>query len=117
MTNPSAGLKCEEAIRCVFDLNNLDIAVYKTLQRIGPSRADVIAQHLNKERSTVYRSLQKLTNCGLCIKQTQTIETGGYYHVYMVNQTKLIKNHLESCLDEWYHHMKHLLIHFEHEIN
>ena len=79
------------------------------------SRRLFVTKQINKERSTVYRSLQKLTNCGLCLKQTKTIPTGGYYHIYVINQTDIVKEHLESCLDEWYHHMKTVLAHFNQE--
>ena len=75
-------LSCQDAVTCIFNLNKLDISVLNKLKELGPVRADEIALHLQRERSTVYRSLQKLKKCGICIKKTKTIEKGGYYHVY-----------------------------------
>ena len=80
---------CDDIIRCVFDFNDLDLNVYKKLKEEGESRADDLSQKLKKERSTVYRSLQKLTSCGLCIKKTNKITTGGYYHTYSSIDIKL----------------------------
>lgn len=65
---------CNDLIKCVFDLNELDLKVYKKLKKKGESRAEILAKHLKRERSTVYRSLQKLTCCGLCIKNNKNYQ-------------------------------------------
>jgi len=97
---------CDDVIQCVFDLNILDLNVYKELKVQGKSRADDLAKKMNRERSTIYRSLQKLTCCELCIKETNTIETGGYYHAYSCNNSKYVKKKLELCVEKWYKSMK-----------
>jgi predicted transcriptional regulator len=86
------------------------------LKQHGQTRADDLARKMNKERSTVYRSLQKLTCCGLCLKKTKKIESGGYYHLYSCIAHKEIKKEMESCIDEWYKQMKNVLKNFEREI-
>ena len=105
----SQPLTCEDAVTCIFNLNNLDILVLNKLRELGPVRTDEIALSLNKERSTVYRSLQKLKNCGICIKKTKTIPKGGYYHVYECCNMKNLKQEAERCLDEWYISLKKTL--------
>ena len=97
---------CDDVIKCIFDFNNLDFNVYKKLKEDGESTAQDLSKKLNKERSTVYRSLQKLTKCGLCIKKTNKIDSGGIYHTYKSVESELIKKKIESCLDEWYKLMK-----------
>ena len=97
---------CNDVIQCIFDLNDLDIKTYKKLKEIGESRADELAKKIKKERSTVYRSLQKLTCSDLCTKETKTIEGGGYYHTYKCNDNKKIKEKIRNCIDEWYERMK-----------
>ena len=104
--NTSNNLSCDEVLKCIFNFNDLDLNVYKKLLEIGKSRADDLALKLNKERSTVYRSLQKLNTCGLCIKKTNKIETGGYYHIYLPIQSKHAKKKLEDCIENWYELMK-----------
>jgi len=109
-------ISCNDVLQCVFELNTLDFNVYKLIKQLGQTRVDDLAQKMNKERSTVYRSLQKLTSCGLCIKRTKTIESGGYYHIYLCNNNNKIKREMESCIDEWYKQMKKTIKNFKEEI-
>lgn len=102
-------MKCDEAIKCVFDLNKLDIKVYNTLKQCGSIRADELATLLQKERSTIYRSLQKLTACRICKKKTKTLKQGGYYHVYEPQPSARVRKEAEHCLDQWYESMKQTL--------
>ena len=43
---------------------------------------DGISKEVDRDRTTTFRSLQKLVSLGLCVKETKTIKEGGYYHVY-----------------------------------
>ena len=104
-----AGFQCDDAVKCVFNLNNLDIIVYKTLKKQGTARADELADLIHKERSTVYRSLQKLMKCGMCIKKTEYIKKGGYYHIYKCCNSNEIKKSAEKCLENWYNAVKQTL--------
>jgi predicted transcriptional regulator len=103
--NPK-NIECSDVIRCLFDLNTLDINVYKKIKKRGGVKVDTLSKTMNKERSTIYRSLQKLAACGILSKKTQTLSSGGYYHVYQCNDSSKIKQQVESCLDEWYKKMK-----------
>jgi len=104
---------CDDVIKCVFDLNNLDIDVYNKLKKFGEMRADELAKKIEKDRSTVYRSLQRLTCCNLCLKETKNIDKGGYYHKYKCNDINEAKKELEKCIDKWYHQMKNTLKQFD----
>ena len=95
-------IHCDDAVKCVFNLNNLDITIYKMLQKTGEIRADELARLINRERSTVYRSLQKLIKCSMCYKKTKHIKRGGYFHVYECSNNKNVKKHAIQCLEEWY---------------
>ena len=106
-------LCCDDVIKCVFDLNNLDIDVYNQLKKFGEIRADELAKKINKDRSTVYRSLQRLICCNLCLKKTKNIDKGGYYHIYRCNEISKAKKELEECIDKWHHHMKKTLKQFD----
>jgi len=102
-------MKCDDAIKCVFNLNKLDLRVYKKLKDIGPARANELAKKINRERSTVYRSLQKLSKCGICKKTTKTLEQGGYYHLYQCDSINHIQKQAKECLDSWYNDVKKTL--------
>ena len=97
---------CDDVIQCIFNLNSQDLNVYKTLKKTDELRVDELAKQLKKERSTVYRSLQKLTCAGLVTKKTKNIVKGGYYHTYHSNSNFKAKETLENRIDEWYKKMK-----------
>lgn len=104
---------CEDVIKCVFELNESDIQTYKKLKKIGKTRADDLAKKIGKDRSTIYRSLQKLTCCGICSKQTKIIDKGGYYHTYQCNDIGETKQRLEKHIDNWYKQMKQTIKNLE----
>ena len=107
--NLKNNINCDNVIQCIFELNNLDIKVYKTLKETGETRADELAKKLKKDRSNVYRSLQKLTCCGLCIKEKRNIQNGGYYHTYDCANNNKIRTELEEQIESWYNKMKNTL--------
>ena len=104
--NPEKNICCNDVIQCVFNLNDLDIKTYKKLKEKDELQATELANILKKERSTVYRSLQRLVCSGLCIKKTKTLEKGGYYHVYSPITDKEAKKKINNCIDNWYKKMK-----------
>jgi len=104
--DPNQKICCNDIIQCVFDLNHLDLTIYKKMQKTKEVTPQVLAKQLKKERSTVYRSLQKLTCAGLCTKKTKTIPEGGYYHIYTSKDSNDIQKNLEKCIDNWYEKMK-----------
>ena len=103
---PDQKICCNDIIQCIFDLNDLDIKIYKLLQKEKEVRPQTLTKKLNKERSTIYRSLQKLSCAGLCTKNTRTIDSGGYYYVYISKDSKDIQENLEKCVDDWHKKMK-----------
>lgn len=107
--NPKNSINCDNVIQCIFELNNLDIKVYETLKETGETRADEIAKKLKKDRSNVYRSLQKLTCCRLCVKEKRNIQNGGYYHIYNCANAIKVKKDLEEQIDSWHKKMKNTL--------
>lgn len=109
-------INCDDVLECTFDLNKTDVKVYRKLNEMDTSRVEDLVYKLNKDRSTVYRSLQKLVSCGVCVKETKTIEKGGYYHVYSCNDIKKVKEKMKKCIDDWYQHMKDVITHFEKEM-
>ncbi len=104
--NPEKNICCNDVIQCVFDLNELDIKSYKKLKETEGVQATDLADMLKKERSTIYRSLQRLVCSGLCIKKTKTLKKGGYYHIYSPITNKEAKEKINRCIDDWYKKMK-----------
>lgn len=113
---PDKKLCCDIIIKNVYELNSLDIKVFKKLRELKESRADLLAKEMKKERSTIYRSLQRLTLCKLCNKTKKKIDKGGYFHSYTSNESKKLREEIESCIDQWYESMKNTLKEFEKEM-
>ena len=100
---------CIDILNCVSDINHSDVEVYQIVKKDDNCDVEHVAEKLNKERSTIYRSLQRLSKSGLCIKKTKTLTKGGYYHIYSCNELSYVKKQMGSCVDEWYNYMKEKL--------
>ncbi len=104
---------CKDIVQCAFSLNDFEVEVYKALHSIGPSRADDLAERMGKDRSTVYRALQRLMTCGMCGRETRSLEKGGYYHVYTAISREELRARLEKCIEEWQERMHQALARFD----
>jgi predicted transcriptional regulator len=103
---------CHDLVQCAFSLAEFEVAVYYQLSQTGPLRADELAAKMGKDRSTVYRSLQKLMTCGMVYRETKSIERGGYFHLYKAIGKELLRERLERCVNDWYSHMQEVLSRF-----
>ena len=101
---------CEDIIKCVLELNDDDLKVYHYLLENGPVKVEEVASFLERNRSTAQRELQKLVKCGICMKESETIEKGGYFFVYSAQSIERITSEIESCIDETYIHLKQILL-------
>jgi predicted transcriptional regulator len=103
---------CHDLVQCAFSLAEFEVEVYYQLSQTGPLRADELAAKMGKDRSTVYRSLQKLMSCGMVYRETKSIERGGYFHLYKAIGKELLRERLERCVNDWYSHMQEVLSRF-----
>ena len=103
---------CEDVMQCFFNLNQFELDLYLKLVEKGPERSDRLAKKMKKDTTTVYRALQKLISCGLCFRETKTIERGGYYHVYSAVGPDIVKKKIEDCIDQFNTSMKRALTEF-----
>ena len=100
------GLSCGEVIKCVLDITDEGWNIYHFIDRNGPVRVDRIGELLGKDRSTAYRELQKLCNCGICHKEPANLKEGGYYFLYHARSMEEIKRETEQCIDATYRKLK-----------
>jgi predicted transcriptional regulator len=103
---------CHDLVQCAFSLAEFEVEVYYQLSQSGPLRADELAAKMGQDRSTVYRSLQKLMTCGMVYRETKSIERGGYFHIYKAIGKELLRERLERCVNDWYSHMQEVLSKF-----
>jgi predicted transcriptional regulator len=104
---------CKDIVQCAYSLNDLEVEVFKATVRRGPARADELADYIGKERSTVYRSLQKLISCGMCFRESRILEKGGYYYEYSAIPKDELKSKMERCVEEWGKRMQEALDRFD----
>lgn len=96
---------CRDIVKCMFKLTDFELAIYKKLVKQGPLKADDLAPVLKRDRSTVYRALQKLVASGLAFRETKTIDRGGYFHIYTAVSPEQLKQKLHKCADDWFENM------------
>jgi predicted transcriptional regulator len=103
-------LECEDLLECLYELNELDRRVYRRLSGAAePLTVDELAAEVSRERSTVYRSVQRLLQFGLVQKEQVNYDRGGYYHVYRVTDPDDVADEMQDKLNDWYAEIGYLL--------
>lgn len=72
-----------------------------------------LTRELDRDKSTVFRSLQKLVSLGICLKETRTIKEGGLYHAYSVIDIESFKLETEKRVKELEKSFNRILKKFE----
>ncbi len=99
-------IDCDNVMECLYDLSALDKKILAVLSEEEELTSSEIAEKLDKDQSTAYRSLEKLFDCGLVYKEKKTIRNGGYYFHYSLRPLDKIKEEALSCVERWYEEMK-----------
>src|SRR5919106_1252703 len=85
----------------LYDLSPLDLDLLFVLIRNGkPMTLEELVKQADRDKSTVFRSLQKLVSLGICVKETRTIKEGGYFHVYSAIDMKTFRMVTEQKVKE-----------------
>ena len=100
----------------MYNLSDMDMEALRHLMAEGPFRAEDLAERLGRDRSTVYRSLQKMVSCQVISKESRSLERGGYFHVYAAVPKEVLKERLEHCIDEWHSRVSMLLDRFDEDL-
>ncbi|WP_136686584.1 helix-turn-helix domain-containing protein [Halorhabdus amylolytica] len=103
-------MECEGLLECIHGLKELDKEVFRTLTATEePLTIDEIAESVDRERSTAYRSVQRLLQSGFIQKEQVNYEQGGYYHVYHPTDPEEIADEMQRTLNDWYAKMGQLI--------
>ncbi len=99
----------------LYDLSPLDLEILFMLIRNErePITLEEASKEVDRNRSTTFRSLQKLVSLGLCVKETKTIKEGGYYHVYSAVDVQTFKVETQRRVKELQRSLDRLLKKFE----
>ncbi|AUV83387.1 transcriptional regulator [Salinigranum rubrum] len=103
-------MTCESLLECFHGLKALDRTVFGVLtRRDEPLTVDEIAEAVDRERSTAYRSVQRLCDAGLVDKEQVNYRDGGYYHVFEPTDADVIADRMQRMLNDWYARMGGLI--------
>jgi predicted transcriptional regulator len=112
----SQDMECEGLLECIHGLKELDKEVFQALTSAPePLTVDEIAADVERERSTAYRSVQRLLASGFIQKEQVNYEQGGYYHVYRPTDPDQIADDMQRVLNDWYAKMGQLISEFREE--
>lgn len=106
-------MECEGLLECIHGLKELDRECFAVLTRNHePLTVDEIAAEVDRERSTVYRSVQRLLQTGFAQKEQVNYDQGGYYHVYRPADPDQVADDMQRLLNDWYAKMGQLVQEF-----
>ncbi len=103
-------MQCEGLLECVHGLKELDKEIFRVLtESPEPLTVDEIAAEVDRERSTAYRSIQRLLQSGFVQKEQVNYDQGGYYHVFRPTDPDEIADEMQRLLNDWYAKMGQLI--------
>ncbi|AWB27228.1 helix-turn-helix domain-containing protein [Halococcoides cellulosivorans] len=109
----SQEIACEGLLECVYGLKDLDQEVFGELTASDdPLTVDEVADQVDRERSTAYRSIQRLLKAGFIRKEQVNYDQGGYYHVYRPTDPDQVADEMQRTLNDWYAKMGQLIVEF-----
>lgn len=109
-------MECEGLLECIHGLKELDRECFNVLvESEEPLTIDEVAERVERERSTAYRSIQRLLQSGFVQKEQVNYEQGGYYHVYRPTDPDEVADDMQRMLNDWYAKMGQLLQEFRHK--
>lgn len=107
-------LRCLDLLGCVHGLNERDQMIFQLLQQAeGGLTVDDIADQLDCERSTAYRSISRLHEAGVVEQEQINYDNGGYYYVYCPRPPEEVAHDMQRLLNDWYADIGQLIQEFE----
>ncbi|WP_302082325.1 helix-turn-helix domain-containing protein [Salinibaculum rarum] len=111
-------MECEGLLECFHGLTALDRAVFETMVAADEAKTvDEIAEEVDRERSTAYRSVKRLEEAGFLTREQRTYDGGGYYHVFTPADPKEVADDMQRMLNDWYAKMGGLIGEFRDKYN
>src|SRR5919106_4173635 len=101
----------------IYDLSPLEMdLLFLLIKKKKEATLDEITNMADRDKSTVFRSLQKLVGLGIVTKETKTTKEGGYYHVYSAIDVKTFKLETEKRVKDLEDSFHRILRKFEGEL-
>lgn len=90
-----------EVLQVVFDIGLGERNVYEALCGRGHSSADDLAEELDRDYSTVNRTLRALCQNGLVTRRRRILQSGGHLYEYSARPPEQVRALLCHGLEEW----------------
>ena len=105
-----ADMNCEGLLECIHGLRDLDRDCFGVIiESEAPLTIDEIAEEVDRERSTVYRAVQRLLQTGFVQREQVNYDQGGYYHVFRPTDPEVVADEMQRMLNDWYAKMGQLI--------
>ena len=102
----------------LYDLSPLDLdLLFIMIKEAKPLTLEELSNKADRDKSTVFRSVQKLVSAGICIKETRTIREGGYYHEYSAVDMETFKAETEMRVKDLQKSLDRLMKKFESDMH
>jgi predicted transcriptional regulator len=106
-------MECEGLLECLHGLKDLDKECFEVLAESEEQlTVDEIADRVDRERSTAYRSVQRLLTTGLIQKEQINYDQGSYYHVYQPTDPDEVADDMQRLVNDWYAQIGQLIREF-----
>ncbi len=102
-------IDCYEIVKCIFNLNNTDLKILKSFHKDKGITINQLTSKIGKDRSIIYRGLEKLMACKLCYKDRKSGKKRGFIDYYYRIPLKEIFKITEENLDRCYLKIKKLI--------
>jgi len=90
-----------DVLACVFDIQDHETRTYLALLEHPGSTVAELAEHLERDRSNVNRSLTTLLELGLASRERRLLDPGGYVYQYTATPLDETQEMLHDALEEW----------------
>ena len=102
----------------LYDLSPLELdLLFIMIKEAKPLTLEELSNKADRDKSTVFRSVQKLVSSGICIKETRTIREGGYYHIYSAVDMETFKAETERRVKDLQKSLDRLMKKFESDMH
>jgi predicted transcriptional regulator len=90
-----------DILRCVFGLHERDVETYLALADREEAAPQALADALNRNRSNVARSLQRLREKDIATRRREILDGGGEVYCYAAEPLDDVKARMHEELDAW----------------
>lgn len=103
-------MECESLLDCFHGLSDLDKEVFRLLVAADePMTVDEVAGKIERERTTAYRSVQRLQEAEIITQEQVNQDGGSYYHVFSPRDANEIADDMQRTLNDFYAQMGQLI--------